>query len=302
MNRRIQRPLPWLLWLLWLFGCGVGCGQDSQVVPTYTGTVEVTEIDVAGTIPGRLAEVAVREGDRVPAGALLFRVETEATQMELEAREAAVEQARAAMATARSQREAVLAQVRLLERELERMRSLEKAGAGTAQQISQLQGQLQVARAQARAYADGIDQARAARTQARTAVRLVEKKLSEASTYAPTAGTVLSRNREPGEVVGAGMSVITLGDLEHPRLRVYVPLTTVERISLGTPVEVRLDVGEDATHQGEVSWISSEAEFTPRDILTPEERVKQVFAVEVSLPSSPSLHPGVPAEAVFAEE
>ncbi len=277
----------------------IACGGIGDQVPSYTGTVEITEVDVSPVMPGRIEQVLVHEGDQVQAGQVLFTLETEALELELQARKAAMEQARAAVATTTAQYQAAQAQVATLERELERMQSLEEAGAGTAQQTSQLQGQFDVANAQAKALKQGIDQARAVVAQAETAIDGVKKKLRECQVQAPMDAVVLSRNREPGEVSTAGMSVLTIGDLQHPRLRVYVPLTTVEDLSIGDSVEVTLDAGSQKVHQGKIRWISSQAEFTPRDILTPEERVKQVFAVDIALEPAPGIHPGIPADAVF---
>ncbi len=75
----------------------------------------------------------------------------------------------------------------------------------------------------------------------------------------------------------------------------------VESISVGGTVSVYLDADLEAAHQGTIDWISAQAEFTPRDILTPEERVKQVFAVDIALQPAPGIHPGIPADAVFQE-
>lgn len=283
--------------LLALLACAGGDGTPA----TYTGTIEVTEVEVSPVVPGRIATIEVARGAQVEAGQLLFSLDPSLTELEHAVRDGQVAQAQAAIETTRAQAQAARAQVALLERELNRARAVEAAGAGTAQQISTLTGQLEAARAQATAASRGIAQAEAVKKQAEAAVALVDRTLSETKGYAPIAGVVLSRNREPGEVLGAGMSVLTLGDLAHPKLRIYVPLTVVERIAVGGAVEVRIDADPEQVHAGQVDWISSEAEFTPRDILTPEERVKQVFAVDVALPPGPGIHPGIPADAVFSE-
>ncbi len=280
-----------------LLACSSGDGQPD----TYTGTVEVTEVEVAPILPGRLTAIAVERGDTVEPNQLLFELDTSMVELERAVREGQVNQAQAAIETTQAQSRAAYAQVSTLDRELTRMRNLEAAGAGTNQQVSTLTGQLQGATAQMGAARKGIAQAEAVKTQAEAALALVDKKLDESSGYAPIAGVVLSRNREPGEVLGAGMSVITLGDLAHPKLRVYVPLMVVESISVGGTVSVYLDADLEAAHQGTIDWISAQAEFTPRDILTPEERVKQVFAVDIALQPAPGIHPGIPADAVFQE-
>ena len=282
-----------------LFLALFACSDGEQRPDTYTGTVEVTEVEVAPILPGRLTSIAVERGDRIEAGQLLFELDTAMIELERAVREGQVNQAQAAIETTQAQSRAAYAQVSTLDRELTRMRNLEAAGAGTAQQVSTLSGQLQGAQAQQGAARKGVAQAEAVKTQAEAALALMDKKLEESSGYAPISGVVLSRNREPGEVLGAGMSVITIGDLAHPKLRVYVPLKVVESIAVGGSVAVFLDADPDNERTGTIDWISSQAEFTPRDILTPEERVKQVFAVDIALQPGSGIHPGIPADAVF---
>ncbi len=279
----------------------LACAGGDQRPDTYTGTVEVTEVEVAPLLPGRLTSIAVERGDSVDADQLLFELDTSMTVLERALREGQVNQAQAAIETTQAQTRAARAAVETYTRELERMRKLEAAGAGTAQQVSTLTGQLEGAQAQLAAARKGVAQAEAVRAQAEAGMALIEKKLEESSGYAPVSGVVLSRNREPGEVLAAGMSVVTLGDLAHPKLRVYVPLLVVEQISVGGSVNVYLDAAPETAHVGAIDWIASKAEFTPRDILTPEERVKQVFAVDIALEPGPGIHPGIPADAVFQE-
>jgi len=279
----------------------LACAGGEQRPDTYTGTVEVTEVEVAPVLSGRLTTIAVERGDSIEAGQLLFELDPSMIELERVVREGQINQAQAAIETTQAQARAAGAQVATFDRELTRMRNLEAAGAGTAQTVSTLSGQLQGAQAQSGAARKGIAQAEAVMTQAEAALALVDKKLEETSGYAPISGVVLSRNREPGEVLGAGMSVITIGDLAHPKLRVYVPLKVVESISVGGSVAVYMDVDTENARAGTIDWISSQAEFTPRDILTPEERVKQVFAVDIAIEPGRGIHPGIPADAVFAE-
>ncbi len=280
-----------MIWLT-LLACNFGGST-----PTYTGTIEVTEVEVSSAIPGRLVEVLPHEGERVSAGDLVFRLDAVMLEAEREVRAAAIDQSEAGHQAANAQVRAANAQVAMLRRELERVKALEASGVGSAQQTSQLSGQLDVALAKAAAAREQVVQAEAAGRQAEAGLKAADTRLTETEVAAAVDGVVLSRNREPGEVVGPGMSVVTLGDLAHPRLRIYVALLEVEKLAIGDAVEVHLD-GVDAT--GRVERIASEAEFTPREVLTPDERVKRVFAVDVGLDPGPGVHPGMPADAVLA--
>lgn len=272
------------------------CGRFTNGPDVYTGTIEATEVEVASTVAGRLLEVVPHEGDRVAVGDLIFTLDAAPYAAERDLRAAGVAYADAAIAAANAQVRAADAQVATLEREAARTGRMEDAGVGSNAQRSQLEGQLAVARAQASAARQVVAQATAGKAQAEAGLSAATQRFDEARATAAAAGVVLSRNREPGEVVAPGASVVTLGDLDHPHLRIYVPLEAVETLQVGAPAKVRIDA-HDQPFPATIARIASEAEFTPRDILTPEERVKRVFAVDLALAPAPGLLPGVPAEA-----
>jgi HlyD family secretion protein len=275
------------------------CSRFESKPEGYTGTVEVTEMEVASSVAGRIAKIQFDEGQAVNAGDLVFVLDVTTLEIQRDLAAAALETAKAMVESAKSQIKTAGAGVSALDRETERLRKMEEAGVGSAQQHSSLQGQRDVARAQREGADRVVAQATAGMGQAEAALRSAERALQEAQVHAAISGVVLSRNREPGEVVAPGASVITLGDLAHPRLRVYVPLETVETLKVGGAAKVYIDAKPDEPFQGTIDRIASEAEFTPRDILTPEERVKRVFAVDIALQPAQGILPGIPAEARF---
>ena len=114
---------------------------------------------------------------------------------------------------------------------------------------------------------------------------------------APVSGGVLRKNSEAGETVAAGAAVYSLGDLESPWIRVYVKEDKLGLVKLGQKAEVMTDSFPKKTYLGTVSMISSEAEFTPKNVQTREERVKLVFALKVSVENeNGELKPGMPAD------
>ncbi len=109
---------------------------------------------------------------------------------------------------------------------------------------------------------------------------------------------VLLKIREPGETVAPAQPIVRLGDLEHMRLRVYVPETEINRVKLGQRAEVTIDAAPGRRFEGEVTEISQEAEFTPKNVQTREQRVKLVFGVKIGLANPDrELKPGMPADA-----
>ncbi|MDR3674634.1 MAG: efflux RND transporter periplasmic adaptor subunit [Acidobacteriota bacterium] len=115
--------------------------------------------------------------------------------------------------------------------------------------------------------------------------------------YAPFNGVVLVRQAELGEVVSPGTPIVTLADLDHLWVRVYVPETDLGKVSLGQVVDVHTDSFPDKTYPGRISFISSEAEFTPKSVQTEKERVTLVYRVKVDLDNPrKELKPGMPAD------
>jgi Multidrug resistance efflux pump len=128
------------------------------------------------------------------------------------------------------------------------------------------------------------------------AVEQAELAMREQRALAPVDGVVLTKVHETGEVVGGSSPVLILGDRERLWVRVFIPEGEVSRVEMNAPATLRVD-GLDRDFKGHVSFISSQAEFTPRNVQTPEERVTQTFAVKITLnEKEPYLRPGVSAE------
>ena len=139
-------------------------------------------------------------------------------------------------------------------------------------------------------------EANIARDQAALAV--AEAQLGYTILRSPQAGVVLRKHVEPGEIIAAGTPAVTLADLRNIWLRIYIPETALGRVKLGQAAEIRTDTYPGKVYRGTVTYISSEAEFTPKTIHTPEERVKLVFAVKISVDNpAQELKPGMPADA-----
>lgn len=130
------------------------------------------------------------------------------------------------------------------------------------------------------------------------ALAAAEVQLGYTTLRAPQAGVVLRKHVEPGEMIAAGTPVITLADLRHTWLKIYVPEPQLGRVKLGEPAEVRTDSYPGKVYRGTVTFINSEAEFTPKNVQTQEERVKLVFAVKIGVDNpDQELKPGMPADA-----
>lgn len=290
-----------------------------------SGTVEATAADLGFQIGGRILEVAVREGDVVQAGALLARLDLAEPEARRVAAEAQLAAARALLAElesgarpeeVRQGRAALEAAERQLEeasRSLERTRLLHDGGALSREALDRAETAHEVARAQAAQARERLDllelgprrerieAQRAAVRQAEAAVGQIEAILAGGVIHAPHGGVVTVRHREPGEVVAGGMPVVTLLNRDDRWVRIYVPGDQVGRIEIGHPVRITADGYPDRTYEGRVVFIASQAEFTPRNVQTREERVKLVYAVKVAITGDPDhdLKPGLPADVVL---
>lgn len=143
-----------------------------------------------------------------------------------------------------------------------------------------------------------IDQARGQVTQAKNALAIAQTRLSYATLTSPMSAVVLSKNIEPGEFVAAGTPIVTLANLDSVWLRVYVHETDLGRVKLGQSANVTTDTFPGKIYPGQVTFIASEAEFTPKSVQTTKERVTLVYRVKIDLKNpNHELKAGMPADA-----
>jgi HlyD family secretion protein len=234
-----------------------------------SGTVEVTEVNVGFKMPGRIAGLHAEEGQRVSMGDRLAELDSAEYR-------SIVDQGRAVVRN-------VEAEYEKARKDYDRFRVLSQEGAVTVQQLDSARKAHDVALSQ-------VDQARAS-------LRTAEVRLNDTVADAPVTGIILSRNVELGEAVAAGIAVYTLGDLDGPWVKVYVNETKLGFVKLGQKAQVFSDTYPGKAYDGRVTYIASEAEFTPKNVQTKEERVKLVFGIKVSVTNvNDELKPGMPAD------
>jgi multidrug resistance efflux pump len=147
-----------------------------------------------------------------------------------------------------------------------------------------------------------VSQAQAAIDQAQAAIDLIQLQMEKLAIYAPMAGVVLARNIEPGEVVQAGASAMTLGELENLTITVYIPENRYGEVKLGDNAQVKVDSFPNQSFDATVTYIADQAEFTPRNVQTAEGRSTTVYAVKLAVQDPQGLlKPGMPADVTFSE-
>jgi HlyD family secretion protein len=145
-----------------------------------------------------------------------------------------------------------------------------------------------------------IDQAQARVDIANESLRQAQQQLEYTGLYAPFDGVVLSKSAEPGEYVNPGSAVVTIGQLDTVWIRAYIIETDLGRVQLGQEVEVVTDTYPDRTYTGTISYISDQAEFTPKAVQTSAERVNLMYMIKVELENPDhALKPGMPADCII---
>jgi HlyD family secretion protein len=297
----------------------LGCSGSNNGTVVATGTLEAVEVDVAPLVPGRVVRVLVNEGDSVQAGQTVAELTQPTVQAAVEQSKAQVQASRAALSEAqtgpraaeirRAQAElaAATAEVARTTKDLERARTLSRTGTIPQQQrdAAESAARQAVARREAARQSllllqqgsrpERIAQARAQVAGAEAGLSGTVASANDLILVAPVAGVVLSRNAEPGEVLPAGQSAVTIGETQRPWVRVYVNEHDLPGISVGSTAHGVLDGMPDRSFTGRVVSINSKAEFTPRVALTDEERADLMFGVKVEFDGSGgALKPGLP--------
>ena len=360
--------------------------QDPNLLH-ISGNLEMTQVDIAFKLAGKISELVVREGDLVKAGGVIARLDRDTMTLQRQREEAGVAAAQSGIAQMGT---AIVWQREVLERETA-VRKTEIAAAeaqlnnllagSRKQEKSQANAAVEDARAryqQAKNDADraerlfknedisraqydvaqtnllsttaalrsaeqrvslveegprkqDIDLARAQLERAKAALNLTlanaeelkrkqqemgtrqaemkratasvavfDSQLNDTIATTPIDGVVLVKSLEAGEVAASGATVVTIADTEHPWLRGYVPETQIGRIKIGQKVKLKTDSFKDKVYEGKITYISSQAEFTPKQIQTQEERVKQVYRVKITVDNkAQELKLNMPVDAVI---
>lgn len=299
--------------------------QSADSTLRISGNIEAHESVVSFKVQGRIVALPIEEGQYVKQGDLLARlddddyrqqvgvdeatVRTREAELELALAGSRVQEIQAAKQTLLDaqadlelkqkdfrRRQALLAEQGVSREDVDSAASQLKRAQATYERVKQTHDQIVEGTRK-----EEISVRRANLQLAREALQMSRVKLAYTVLSAPVSGVVLVRQAELGEVVAPGTPVVTIADVDHLWLRGYVNETDLGRIQWGQSATVRTDTFPDKTYQGRVSFISSQAEFTPKSVETHKERVTLVYRIKIDLDNpSHELKPGMPAEAAIA--
>jgi HlyD family secretion protein len=304
---------------IWRSNFGRNHSSDSKIF--VSGNIEATEVDLAFRIAGQIKQLPIEEGDRVRPGQVIAMLDTDTLLVQQGAAKAEIAAARALLdelevgtrkeqiEAARAAYEAAQSRLANAKAEYERHLPLHKEGAISGSVFDAKETALKVATADADNAAQRLkeleegprqEQIRAARARldkAQWELKRIELDLKYSVLDTPIGGAVLVKSNEAGEVVLPGATVATVAGIDEVWLKGYVGEKYLGKLKLGQTAEITTDSFPNKIYRGRVTYISSRAEFTPKNVQTKEERTKQVYRVKVTIPNpDQELKIGMPAE------
>lgn len=272
------------------------CGVDNGKADGY-GNFEATEITISAENNGRLMQFNVKEGDILEKGTFLGYIDTIPLALKRE-------QLLSSKAVVSSQSKSVLSQISVLNAKLKtananklRAENLIADNAGTQKQLDDINGEIDVIKQQILSVeiqnAPVVNELKSIDVQ----LRQIDDQISKSKIINPVNGTVLTKYAEANEITSFSKPLYKIADLSTMKLRAYFSEPQLAGLKIGQEVTVKIDDADAMqSHKGKISWIASEAEFTPKIIQTKEERVALVYAVKVDVANDGSLKIGMPAE------
>lgn len=280
--------------LFFLVACSSG-------TPEYdaTGTFEATDVVVSAEASGKILGLDVEEGTILKAGqeaGIIDTVQLYLKKLQLEAGVKSVEGQRPDIL---KQVAATKEQIVQAQRERDRVANLLRVGAANQKQLDDAESLLKVLRKQLAAQNSTLQNSDQSLTWQSSSVGIqvaqVEDQLKKCHIVAPLTGTVLAKYAEAGELAAPGTPLFKIADMEQIYLRAYITSEQLSEVKLGRKVTVYADYGKDVrtAYPGVVTWISDSSEFTPKTILTKDERANLVYAVKVAVKNDGMLKIGM---------
>ncbi len=286
----------YILGLSFLAATLYSCGNGDDKADGY-GNFEATEITISAENNGKLIQFNVNEGDVIEKDQFIGYIDTIPLALKRE-------QLQVSKAVISSKSKGVLSQISVLNAKLKtantnktRVENLIKDNAGTQKQLDDIEGEIDVIKNQIRSVeiqnAPVVNELKSIDVQ----LKQIDDQIQKSKIINPINGTVLTKYAEPNEITAFGKPLYKIANLNTMQLRVYVSETQLANIKIGQEVSVKIDDADTMkSYKGMISWIASEAEFTPKIIQTKEERVALVYAVKIDVANDGSLKIGMPAE------
>ncbi|MCI4454598.1 MAG: efflux RND transporter periplasmic adaptor subunit [Thermodesulfobacterium sp.] len=264
------------------------------------GRVEGKEINIGSKVQGRIIRLYKRESEPVKKGELLAELRPDEYLAMLSSAQKEVQAAEETVLMAQSYLIKSQAKLEQAKRDLERYRALFQEGLVSKRDLEIVELNYTSALSELKVNEKYVAQAKAKQSSALQRLKEVEVSYRETKIYAPADGVILSRVAEEGEVVNPGQVIYTMVDLNKLYIKVYIPEPELGKVKLGQQARVYVDAYPDRYFNGTLTRVYEQAEFTPKNVETKDERVKLVFGAEVSVENPEGLlKPGMPADVVL---
>ena len=277
-----------------------GCSNNEK--SDAYGQFEAVETTVSSKVSGELLSFTVSEGATVAAGKEVAIIDTVQLNLKKDELLSQREAAKSKIATIDAEIAVQQQKLKTAQKNLQRIRAMRKDSAATEQQLDDAEGNVQTMQKQIQALETQKKSVHAEVKSIEARLNQVEQQLDDAHVINPINGTVLTTFVERHELVGQGKPLYQIANLDTLELRAYVSGAQLPSVRLGQSVEILVDKNAEENQQlsGKISWIASQAEFTPKMIQTKEERVTQVYAIKVKVPNPDGiLKIGMPGEVNF---
>lgn len=248
------------------------------------GRIESIQVDVAAKYAGRVRTIAIREGDLVEPGQTIVLMDVAELEAELAKGRAKIAEAEESAAEVTADIASKESQQLFARQQFARAEKLLASKTITRDEFEEKEAKLRVADANvnaARAKLRSVEQSEEA---ARAEVRRVQAQIADSTLTSPVRGRVLYRLAEEGEVLAAGGKAVTLLDLSDVYMEIFLPAQDAGRVRIGADARIRLDVRPEYAGRAKVSFVSPEAQFTPKQVETKSERDKLMFRVKLQIP------------------
>lgn len=280
----------------------VGCNNGNSEADAF-GNFQATEVIVSAETSGRVVLFDHEEGDPIEKGSVILNIDSVQFSLklkELKARKKAVIAKKANVAT---QVDVYNQQLQVLEKDRARIKNMVQDGAATQKQLDDVEGQISIIKKQINAVKSNLIGIEAEVIVIDASIAQTKDMIIRTKVKSPVTGTILQKYIEEGEIAAPGKALFKVANLSNMELKAYISGSQLSTVKLGEEVIVRIDKDQDnlKEYSGKISWIASEAEFTPKNIQTREERLSQVYAIKIIVQNDGAIKINMPGEVVFTE-
>lgn len=299
MNMKAVKKSFVVLFLLSLIGLS-GCSKDDSNSMSGSGTLEATEVLISAKLAGTIIDLPVHEGDTVREGQVIAQIDTEKIYLQKKQLLAGLNELKLNIQNAQRGIDLTKDNLNNVEKKYNRIKSLLNENSVTQQQYDDIETAYKATQTQYDNAVTSLKALRAKEQQLDVQIELVESQIGDAKITAPIQGTVIEKYVEQGEIARPGGSVVSLADLQNMWIKIYFKETELGKIKLNGNTELKISSYPDRTFPGRISWISSKAEFTPKNVQTKDARADLVYAAKIEVKNPEGiLKIGMPADVVL---